>query len=268
MDDVAIIAAAGWKGVGREVGLAECPASFLPLGNGTSTLSRLSKQFHRLGYDVLIAVGALGYPFKAYQPRDEYLVQHAAGRSIESILEEIGVHPEDSPWTLERHAYAATLGEIVTMPDPGWSNMHDSFCRVMDYLGDNWQRLVLVCGDTVFSTPFLRDVFTFLNWPCQFGMHYNHAIFLLDTAGGAIYRNYTEDHRKRARSLADWATATNLYPDGGVGTGRLGILGIKHCGWHSQKWRHLRDWRRFWIDIDHPNGYQEAIEGIKKGMWR
>lgn len=268
MDDVVIIAAAGWKGTGREIGLAECPAPFLPLGDGTSALSRLSKQFYRLDYNVFIAVGALGYPFKAYQPRGGYRTQAYADRSIDSILEEIGVQPNDSPWMPERHAYAATLGEIVIMPDPGWSNQHDSFCEAMDYLGDNWERLVLICGDTIFSTTFLIDVFKTLPWPCQFGMHYNHAIFLLDKVGGATYRSYTEGHRKRARNLAGWPTATKLYPDGGIGTGRLGILGVEHCGWHSRKWRHLRDWRHLWFDIDHPNGYQEAMEGIKKGMWR
>ena len=267
MDDIAIIAAAGWKGAGRGGKLVKSPVPFWPLGKGTTPLSRLSGQLKSLGFRVMIVVGALGYPFKDYQPRGGDHVRYDAGVSVNSILEEIGIQLDDSPWTPERHAYAATLGKIVVTPDPGWSNQHNSFCEAMDCIDSDYHHLVLVCGDTIFSPSFLGEVFNNLPWPSQFGMHPNHAIFLLDKGGAEIYRRYAEGHRKRPCRAEDWPAYAALQPDGGRGTGLLEKLGIKHGGWHSPKWKHLQDWSPFWLDIDHLVSYQEIIDRIAAGNW-
>jgi len=263
MDKVAIIAAAGWKGV--DGALVECPVPFLPLVDGTAPLERLSKQLSALSFYTYVAVGPLGYPYRSYQPRGVYFTDDA--KDYISSLRNRGVDPDGSPWTEDRHTRAASCGELLIMPDPGWANQHDTFCRAMDSIDRSWDLLLLICGDTLFSTEFLKDVME-LSIPFQFDMCSNHAIFVLDKSGAQAYRAYAEWHRKRAKVPKDWVARTTAYPDGSIGQGSLSKLGIRQYGWHSPKWKPLMDKvERLWLDIDIPANYRNANERIGEGWY-
>jgi len=264
MDKVAVIAAAGWKGIDGP--LVECPIPFLSLDDGTTTLGRVSKQLRHLGFYTYVAVGPLGYPYHAYQPRGGYFTNEQV-KNLLQVLKGRGVDPVASPWTEERHAYAAEYGELLIMPDPGWGNQHNTFCEAIDNIKKSWDRLLLVHGDTLFSSQLLREVLE-LSAPFQFDMCPNHAIFLLDEAGAQIYRTYAEDYRKRATRPEDWVSRTRLAPDGAVGLAELACRGISQYGWSHPKWKHVKDDNaHLWLDIDIAPNYSDANERIKKGYY-
>jgi len=258
---VAIIAAAGWKAIGRNVGLPHVPGPFLPLGDGTTVVSRLSTQLSNLEFEVFIAIGKLGYPFGNYQLRwggDEngYNIPNEEG------LSSIGLSPTGSPWTSELYKRASQWGKLISIPDPGWGNQHDTFCISLDEIGKWWEKVLLVCGDTLLDDSLIADIANRLSWPCQFQLHPCHSIFLLDKAHAGIYRNHSQDYRRRPASYRAWKRITPRYPDGQIGTGSLERDGIKHCGWHSWPEKEAEDISKLWIDLDGPSKYNRVIEWV------
>ena len=258
---VAVIAAAGWKAIGRNVGLQHIPGSFLPLGNGTTAASRLAGQLRDLDFEVFIAVGKLGYPFGSYQLRwsgDE------KGYNIpsEEGLGSIGLSPTDSPWTSELYRRASQWGKLISVPDPGWGNQHDTFCVGLDEIGGQWEKVLLVCGDTLFSNSLIADITTLLPWPCQFQMHPCHSVFLLDREHAGAYRSRAQNYRRRPENYWDWRQTVARYPDGQIGTGLLEYDRIKHCGWHNWPGGKVEDYSKLWIDLDGPSKYNRVIEWV------
>lgn len=220
----AIIAAAGWKGAGREEELAGCPECFLPLGNGTTSLSRLSAQLTNLDFDIYIAIGELGYPFGKYMWRYQKVPDGEGARSVDVFLEQMGLSPSDSPWTQERLDYAAQLGTVIQISNPGRGNSHDTFCIVLDMIGEeSWDDILMVQGDMVLPEKFLAQIVD-LPKPCQYQLCPNHSIFLLDKKGSTFYRGFCErpHMREGCDLLRDWKVICSQYPNGHPhGTGIL-----------------------------------------------
>jgi hypothetical protein len=267
MRKVAILACAGWKGVGRGTEFVHLPAPFLPLGDGTTCASRLSVQFQALGYEVALTAGPLGYPFKAYQPRHVFRTsKEYAGRSGEDIARVIGVDPEDSPCTEALHDDIRKLGHLVITKSPGWTSKHDSFCEVLDRIGGEYERAVLTEGDTLYAMSFLKEVLETMPWPSQFALCPLHGLFMLDRVGMAIYRHDAEEHRDRPETSRNWGLRVSRYPDGGEGAGRLIRCGIAHYGWHTPPWDRVSQ-DPLWVDIDHPGGYTKAKRRIAEGWY-
>jgi len=261
---VAIIAAAGWKAIGRNVGLQHIPGPFLPLGDGTTIVSRLAGQLGNLGFEVFIAIGALGYPFGSYQLRwgsDE----RGYNTPSEEGLRSIGLSPADSPWTSEIYKQASQWGKLISVPDPGWGNQHDTFCIGLDEISGQWERVLLVCGDTLFDDSFIADITTLLPWPCQFQMHPCHSVFLLDRGHVGAYRSRAQNYRRRPESYWDWKQMIARYPDGQIGTGLLEYDRIKHYGWHNWPGGKIEDSSKLWIDIDASSKYAK-IAGDDVGV--
>lgn len=256
----AIIAAAGWKGGGRDIGYAHVPIPFIPLEDGSTVVGRLSATLKQRGFSPIIAVGAIGYPFSAYQPRGDFFTEKL---SADAVLDKIGVHPGGSPWTGEIHEYAARHGELVIVPDPGWTNPHDTYCRVLDEIG-NYERVLLIQGDTLLTTRLWDCIFqwrpSFQFAPCP-----NHSVFMLDNDGVTVYRKSAEPHRQRATIPERWDCEADTQPDGQAGSGLLQHKGIKLYGWHHTPWR-LMDTDALWLDIDRSRDYHMANERIKKGL--
>ena len=247
------------------MGLVNTPAPFFPLDDNTTPASRLCGQSRAFGFEPVIGMAKIGYPYRAHQPRDGYFQRLDTGESIESILAEIGVDPDDSPWTEERRAYAASLGQVVEVSNPGWRDVHDTFCTVMDTL-PAFELLFMVQGDTLLSSTFLKWFMT-QEPPCQFVLCPNHAVFLLNPKGVEIYRQYTDSHRDRAKTPDKWVATTQAYPDGPEGTGYLQQVGLASLGWNHTEWRY-KNTDCLWFDIDHGLGYRQAVERIKKGWYQ
>ena len=253
---VAIIAAAGWKAIGRNVGLQHIPGPFLPLGDGTTIVSRLAGQLGNLGFEVFIAIGALGYPFGSYQLRwgsDE----RGYNTPSEEGLRSIGLSPADSPWTTELYGQISQWGELVSIPDPGWGNQHDTFCVSLDRIGKQWDKVLLICGDTILDDSLIVGITNLLPWPCQFQMHPCHSIFLLDRKHVGVYRNHAQDYRRRPDKYQAWKRIIPRYPDGQIGTGLLERDGIKHYGWHNWPEGVIEDSNKMWVDVDSPSKYAQ-----------
>lgn len=238
--------------------LAHIPATFLPLNDEMTLLSKLSEQLRKLDFTVFVCVGPFGYPFGAYQsrvrakpfPRGESVL-------IEIVLKKLGLDPEDSPWTQEIYDHAWEHGTVLPMDNPGWCNQHDTFCQGINRIGNIWNQVMLVCGDTIFSTPLLEKI-AGLPPPCQYQMCRAHSVFLLSQNGVEIYHNYAQDHRKRWKNFRVRPGIIRAYPDGGLGTHRLKKLDIKHFGPHNGP-------QGAWRDVDGSGSYEDAKAMVNNG---
>lgn len=216
MSGKAIIATAGWKGSGRMHGLAGCPECFLPLRDGTTSASRLSRQLSQLGLEIYIAVGELGYPFGKYMWRGQWAPEGEEALPIDLFLYMMDLSPKDSPWTQDLLDYASEIGNVIQVPDPGRGNSHNSFCVALDEIGEeNWDDIVLVQGDMVLPDTFFEQIIEFPR-PCQYQMCPNHSVFLLDAEGTAFYRAVCEQPHMRegCALLRDWRKISRQYPNG------------------------------------------------------
>lgn len=244
-----MIAAAGWKGVGYQERLADCPATILPLGDGTTILSRLVAQLR--GFEIFIAVGKLESTADSYPVRRIHF-EHPKPESLEARLERLGVSSKMKPWTPERHEYIRRLGTIIPVEAGGFS-CHNTFCLVMDYIGYDWDRTLLIQGDNLFSTEYITKIVEESPWPCQYQMHPAHSIFLLDRVAARVYREYAEAYRIHVGDSPEKFG----QPDERAGTVRLAELGIPHWGPHrdqiTSEWFHDN-----WLDVDDIEDYANA----------
>ena len=260
MDNIAIIAAAGWKGGGKNLGLPYVPMPFIKLVDDSTTISRISGKLTSREFRVIIAVGAIGYPFRSYQQRGGFFMEQTP---IDEMIQELGVTPGGSPWTREIHQYAARYGELAIMPEPGWTNQHDTFCRILDTMSD-YHKVLLIQGDILLADVLWDQLFqwepSFQFVPCP-----NHSIFLLKGNGLSAYRERAEMSRKRPTDPSTWNDGARAYPDGAVGSGYLQHNGVKLYGWNHTPWR-LMDTGQYWLDIDNGANYNMANERIEKGL--
>ncbi len=260
MKKAAVIAAAGWKGVGYQERLADCPATILPLRDGTTILSRLVAQLR--GFEIFIAVGMLESTADSYPVRRIHF-EHPKPESLEARLERLDVSPKMRPWTPERHEYIGRLGTIVPVEAGGFS-CHNTFCFVMDYIGYDWDRTLLIQGDNIFTTEYITRIIEKSPWPCQYQMHPAHSIFLLDRAATKTYRGYAEAYRTHIGNKPE----SLKQPDERTGTVRLAKLGIPHWGPHKDPMVASYEWlRENWYDIDDVEGYAEIKGEILNGKW-
>ena len=249
MSGTAIISAAGWKGSGSKRGLADCPEPFLPLGDGTTTLSRVAMTFKKLDFDVYIGIARLGYPYKKYS-----YWRHPP-------LDDIGLSQNDSPWTQKWKDYAATLGTVIEVSDPGRAHNCDTFCVIMDHLGcQNWDRLILAPGDQLMSEGYLEAIMTALPWSSQYTFGPNHSYLLLNADGATFYREYVEPMRQY-KSRIEWGKGSKYLPDGHhQGTTAMAKGGIPTYGGHNGP-------KGRWYDIDTPAGYAQALKMVTDGTF-
>lgn len=204
MSNMAIISAAGWKAAGYKDGLVGCPECFLPLDDdGSTSLSRMATFLADNGYEVHIALGTRGYPYRKY----------VRWKSTSTPPVFPGDFPwGSSPWTQERYDYASRFGNVIEVPDPGgWTTSFDTFCVAMDEIGNDWEHLLLARGDMVIPKECLEIildteppfVFSFTAW---------HSYFLLDHDGAEFLRAYMEPFRRFATEKS-WKNDKNMAPD-------------------------------------------------------
>jgi hypothetical protein len=250
----AIISAAGWKGAGAVAGngLAECPEPFLPLGDGTTTLSRTATILRDSGFEVYPAIGQRGYPYSRY-----------IRWTCTAHLPEFGNDfPWDgSPWTQERYDYAAQFGTVLEMPDPGgWTMSLDTFCEAMDMMGEeNWDHLFLAPGDMVVPAECFESMFT-LDVPFVLSFTAYHSYFFFDQAGAAVFREYTEPFR-RLKDEQAWLHDKEWAPT------HWGTTKLRDAGFNV--WGHDKLPEHKWTDIDIGPIYRKvrdrATNGTEKG---
>ena len=261
MKKIAIVSAAGWKGSGKERGLPGCPECFLPLGDGTTSLYRNAKVAAKLGFEVYVAIGELGYRYREYHRHtmpghySKFLHCAVPGREIE------GFSMDDSPWTQERFNYASQLGTVVELPNPGPAFSHDTFCFVADTL-DDWDQLLLARGDMLLSLGYLERILTELPWPSMYTFNPNHAYFLFDKKGMVAYRNQLTPVMRSGWALLPRPERGNVYarmPDGHPqGTTAMKHAGVAIYGGHNGP-------RGKWMDIDTSESYTQALQWVADG---
>ena len=241
----AIISAAGWKGAGVLLGLGQIPEPFLPLGDGTTTLSRTATTLSENGHEVYIAVGEKGYPYSRY-------IRWTAECPLPLPGFPADFPWDGSPWTDERLSYAADLGTVVQMPDPGgWTTSLDTFCETMDWLGEEqWDDLFLACGDMFVPRDCLEFILA-LETPFIFSFTAYHNYYGLDLAGAQFFRKYSEDFR-RFRDERSWKRDKAMAP------GHLGSVALRENGFsvhgHDIAPPHV------WSDIDYKETYADVLK--------
>jgi hypothetical protein len=238
----AIISAAGWKGAGIGTGLAGCPEPFLPLGDGTTTLSRTATILADNGYDVSIAIGRRGYPFCHYV--------RWTNTPTPPIFDD-GFPWDASPWTTVRHNYAAKLGDVLEMPDPGgWTTSLDTLCESMDMLDEGeWDGLILTCGDMLIPHKCMNFILS-LKKPFVFSFTAFHVVFGLDADGARIFRECAEPFR-RFDSARSWKY------DKRDGPSCYGLEVLKAEGFKAYGLDSAPQCNR-WTDIDIDETYKDA----------
>lgn len=271
MNKIAIIAAAGWKGGGWGMDdrvkecpdvfrpLTSCPEPLLPLGDGTTPVSRLVKQLKHHGFKIVIGAGEPGCTYQSFAMFCPGCEIHPR---LKVELSRFGQSLDMSPWTPERIAYLRTLGTVHLMPNPGVGNCHDTYCHVIDTGLASWNRLLLLHGDTLFIDKFLDDIFA-LSWPCQFSMHPVHTMFLLTPEILSAYRNFAEQHRAGWETYREKQVMAMRWPGGIKGARVLATkLGLPA---HSMGTIGRQNVEIEWLDIDDPSKYIEARRRIAAG---
>lgn len=239
MVDYAIITAAGWKGAGGGwiapdgcpeclFPLATCPEPILPIDGETTILSRLIAQLR--GYEPIIVVGTEGY----LHPRSIGRLPHRKRLGI--FVETAAI----SPWTKERLEYIATLGTVLSVPDPDNSCFHDGYCRAIDALPDDHEHVILIQGDTLLTDGLMARILS-MPFPCQFRLHPAHVVYLLDRMAVRHYRQLATEHRGAGRHDKVWT------PEG-----------VKTHGLH--RWPETDEW----MDIDYVDGYGLMREWLER----
>ena len=245
----AIISAAGWKGSGIDVGLAGCPESFLPLGNGSTPLSRTAGMLSDAGYTVYIAMGKRGYPYSRY-----------IRWTLTSFLPEFSddFPWNGSPWTQERYDYASEIAEVIEVRDPGgWSTSLDTLCEAMDAIGkEKWENLFLACGDMVMPEPCFKYILS-QEIPFIFSFTAYHVYFGMDLPGAEFFRKYTEPYR-RFRDADAWLHEKALSPN------YQGVDVLKEKGFQHVQLSTAPPCK--WVDVDTHKTYQKARRLIAEGF--
>ena len=166
MANVALIAGAGWKGAACRLKnvpsqtpefllpLIACPELLLPLGDGSTVLSRLAGQLQDRGFSLFISVGEPGCLFPT-------AARHYGGHRTLITKEAVRAGQMVSPWTEERVRYVQQFGCVVRQPNPDIGNCHTSFCSLLDAAGRDWDRWLLLCGDMVISGALLDEVLVY-----------------------------------------------------------------------------------------------------------
>jgi len=255
MRKVAIIAAAGWKGSGVEEGLPYCPEPFLPLGDGTTTLSRSATMFAKHDFDVYIAVAEQGYRCSEYW--DDLLPKEST--------EEFSM--DSSPWTQARFDYASQFGTAVEVPNPGRTSANVTLCFVMDILKGQYDQLLLAQGDMLLSYDFFEKMmvgFSRSLTPSIYGFTPNHLYFFLDRLRVIVYRHLVEPWIGRefeSRRDPEYRRMAAYMPSGHPqGMGVMGIAGTEIYGGHN--W-----FNGEWMDIDTPEQYTRALQLVADGTF-
>lgn len=237
----AIIAAAGWKGAGYRDGLPGCPEPFLPLGDGTTVLSRTATILAENSFDVYIAMGKRGYPYKKY-------VRWVSANQPPEFNPDF---PWDgTPWTQSRFDYASQLGTVIEVPNPGgWTSHLDTFCEAMDTLGsDNWDNLLLLPGDMVIPRECLEYMLT-LERPFTLSFTAFHTYFFMDKPDSRFFRACAEPFRRFANEES-WKSDKNMAPN------HWGGRTLALCGFDIHPHDILPEHE--WTDIDTLPTYHDA----------
>lgn len=170
---IAVIAAAGWKGVGTAFPDVPrgCPESLLPIGNGETVMSRQAKQLKALGYRVFICVGQPGCLFP------KWASIHCDSRHL--ITEDGAAQGRaESPWTWERVDYAAQFGYPILISNPDGTSRHRTNLTALEMLGPSDYDVLLTAGDYLFTGKLIADIAA-LPVPHQY-QHYQHTVLLLN----------------------------------------------------------------------------------------
>ena len=253
MRNVAIIAAAGWKGAGHGfkgqladipeicLPLETCPESLLPLGDGSTVLSRWVRQLRDHDFTAIFAV--VGQPGCLFPT-----IRDVPGTAHHTTPEQAAVCATQTPWTWERLNYVASLATPILSPDPNYANFEDSYARGLDAIGSDWDRLLMLHGDTVVSDGLLQT--TLAQEPsCFVELHPYHNLIWLTREHAEAYRELQEErHRRQGGGCAlAWCNAVK-----GLGI-RLYKLGEAFP-------KHFYEWR----DIDYRGDFQ-AVTTSREG---
>jgi len=198
---IAVIAAAGWKGVGTAFPDVPrgCPESLLPLLDGETVVSRQAKQLKELGYRIFICVGQPGSLFP------KWASIHCDSRHL--ITEEGAKQGRvESPWTWERVDYVAQFGYPILIPNPDRGTRHRTNLIALDMLGPSDYDVLLTAGDYLLTDELIADI-AGLSVPHQY-QHHQHAVLLLNNKETVpVYRRLcvgggrTWNANKSARAL-------------------------------------------------------------------
>lgn len=235
---IAIVAAAGWKGAGHTLNLADRPEALLPLGDDTTIISRLVGQLKKLGFLSIVGVGRPGclYPrvaayFSGGNPRQERFIPENVAQMGRVV----------SPWTWDDIQYISGFAIPFIVPVPERGNRHDFTCNVLDAIGyGNWDKLLLIPGDFVLTSALLKDIVSYPA-PCQVEMPAEgHIALLLDQNGARTYYEVIETHLGFRQS----APIAELEKAG---------IPLKKVG------KHRAD---EWMDIDYGHGCEGARDKV------
>jgi hypothetical protein len=255
MADVALIAGAGWKGAACRLKavppktpdfllpLIACPELLLPLGDGTTVLSRVADQLQDRGFSLFVSVGKPGCLFPT-------AAMHYGGRRTLITKEAFGIGRTVSPWTAERVRYVQQFGCAVEQANPDVGNCHTSFYSLLDAAGKDWDRWLLLCGDMVFSDALLDEMLSYAR-SCWFRL--KDQVLLLDRQGVDDYKRAVAAGgtiRSYDGGMVDKVRVQSLYSSGRRGAVRFVD---KSSLSHSEEC----------VEVDHTFMYPEALEWIR-----
>ena len=263
MSDVAIIAGAGWKCGGAGVKdippqtdaislpLTGCPEMLLPLGNGTTVISRLSSQLRKRGFTIFIGVAPVGYTY----PSATYFVTYKKRRyPVDKGSAQIGLSVE--VWTQERLDYVAKFGTTFFGPDPDKSNINSTLLAGIDRAGPDWDRWLLLPGDMMFSDALLDEI---IAWPCSCALWLGDLALWLNAEGIGHYRELTRGRlggksKHHAISEKAWLVYPHRHGDALAKRG-IKFLSYEEVGPHGREAG----------EIDSPGYYYpKMLEQVKK----
>lgn len=215
MNKVAIILAAGYKAIGWGFpGVPPvCPEALLPIGEeyGSTPVERLATQLKQSGYQSFVAVGRPGCRYTG-------MLKKALANKASQFPAKAMPEADRPPWTPERVKYIAQFGHPLLMPDPDMKSYDDSAMQCLDIIGYNWNKLVILPCDFVWSADGPRAALEF-EAPCQVMVKGRHMIMeVLTPEAARLYRQLGDKFRQRERwgwtlEMSRWGE-TGLSPEG------------------------------------------------------
>ncbi len=199
MTKVAIVCAAGYKGVGwgfPDVPLV-CPEGLLPIGEqyGGTPIARICTQLSKLGWKSFVTVGRPGSRYTG--------ILNKAVRNPESHFppEAFAEVADKPPWTYERFRYVAQYGIPLLMTEPDMKGPVDSTLQSLDLIGTDWWNIlaVLLC-DHVWTDEGLQSVLAYKP-SCQALIPKRMAVKILTPKTARLYRQLGESYRSRRQNF-------------------------------------------------------------------
>lgn len=211
MTKVAIVCAAGYKGIGW--GFPDvppvCPECLLPIGEqyGGTPIARICTQLSKLGWKSFVTVGRPGSRYTGILNK---AVRNPESHFPPEALAEVADKPA---WTYERFQYVAQYGIPLLMTEPDMKGSLDSVLQSLDLIGfDWWDTLATLLGDHIWTDEGLQSILAYKP-SCQVVIPERTTVSLFTPETARLCRQLGDREKYRVRRRSFMVKSKRFWGD-------------------------------------------------------